>query len=69
MLVDKILEMFHDHDVAIRDVVAETLAVEQEHISESKPHISQAIDDLVDLAARDQIRRDEHVMQESSDEA
>lgn len=65
MLIDRIVERFATYDPGIREVVAETLAVEQAHISEKSPRVGQAIDDLIDLAARDEIKRRD---QQSSEE-
>lgn len=65
MLIDRIEKMFATYGPGIREVVGETLAVEQEHVSEKAPHVGQAIDDLIDLAARDEIKRRD---QQSSEE-
>lgn len=65
MLLDRIVEMFSQYDPGVREVVGNTLGVEQAHISEKAPRIGQEIDDLIDLAARDEIkRRDQQSSQE-----
>lgn len=56
-LQEKVLALFKDYDPKIREVIAEALIVEQEHLSMKNPRGAvEKIEDILDRVAKDETR-------------
>ena len=57
LLQEKVLALFKDYDPQIREVIAEVLGVEQEHLSMKNPRGAvEKIKDIIDRVAKDETR-------------
>lgn len=52
MLRDRLLELFREYEADVREVIAEVLALEQEHISMERPRIKEQIKDIIDRVVK-----------------
>lgn len=57
MLKDRIRKLFDDYDLAIQEVIAGVLTVEQEHISMQRPRVKAEIDSIVTRVAEKELAR------------
>ncbi len=56
-LQEKVLALFKDYDPKIREIIAEVLAAEQEHLSMKNPRgVVEEIEDIIDRVAKDETR-------------
>ena len=54
MLRDRLMELFKEYDQDIRQVIADVLALEQEHISMERPRVKDQIKQIIDRVVRDE---------------
>lgn len=58
LLQEKVLAMFKDYEPAVREIIAEVLILEQEHLSMEKPRgIIEKIEDVIDRVVKDETRK------------
>ena len=58
LMQEKVLALFKDYDPRIQEVIAEVLAVEQEHLSMKNPRGAvEKIEDIIDRVAKDETRQ------------
>jgi hypothetical protein len=56
-LQEKVMTLFKDYDLSIREVIADVLIVEQEHLSMINPRgVVEKIEDIVDRVAKHETR-------------
>ena len=55
---EKVLALFKDYDPQIREIIAEALVIEQEHLSMKNPRGAvESIEDVIDRVAKDETRK------------
>lgn len=59
MLKDRLMELFKEYEPDVQYVIAEVLALEQEHISMERPRVKQQIRQIIDRVVRDRLDEQE----------
>ena len=59
MLKDRLMELFKEYEPDVQDVIAEVLALEQEHISMERPRVKQPIRQIIDRVVKDRLDEQE----------
>jgi hypothetical protein len=54
MLKDRLLELFREYEQDVQQVIADVLALEQEHISMERPRVKEQIKEIIDRVVRDE---------------
>lgn len=58
LLQEKVLALFKDYSPAVREIIAEVLNIEQEHLSMKNPRGAvEKIEDVIDRVAKDETRK------------
>lgn len=56
-LQEKVLALFKEYDPRIQEIIAEVLALEQQHLSMKNPRgVVEKIEDVIDRVAKDEAR-------------
>lgn len=54
MLRDRLQELFEEYEEDVQHVIAEVLALEQEHISMERPRVKEQIRQIIDRVVKDE---------------
>lgn len=54
MIKDRVINLFRDYDEDVRKVIAGVIDLEQERISMDRPHVKDAIKEIIDEAVKNE---------------